>query len=82
MSSHGLALNCNTDLKWFKEIVACGLQDKDTTSISRELNQNVTTEQVLPRLVSSFESLFLKQLVAIVEIDKLVLEQDLLKKLN
>ncbi|KAI8990801.1 hypothetical protein BDF20DRAFT_792668, partial [Mycotypha africana] len=36
VSSHGLALNCNTDLKWFEHIVPCGLSDKSVTSISKE----------------------------------------------
>lgn len=81
VSSHGLALNCNTDLNWFHEIVPCGLQDKDVTSISKELSTTITPEQVLPQLVSSFESLFLKQLVP-VQLNQLVLDKELLNKLD
>ncbi|KAK0409189.1 hypothetical protein QR680_004393 [Steinernema hermaphroditum] len=47
ISSHGLALNCNTDLKWFDEIVPCGIEGKGVTSISKELAQDVTVEENL-----------------------------------
>lgn len=36
VSSHGVGLNVNTDLKWFERIVACGLPDKRTTSLAKE----------------------------------------------
>jgi Lipoate-protein ligase B len=29
---HGFALNCETDLSWFRGIVACGLPDRGQTS--------------------------------------------------
>jgi len=32
ITSHGIGLNVNTDLKWFRRIVACGLEGKSTTS--------------------------------------------------
>ena len=28
ITSHGLAINCNTDMKWFGNIVPCGILDK------------------------------------------------------
>ena len=28
ITSHGLAINCNTDMKWFGNIVPCGIVDK------------------------------------------------------
>ncbi|RKO92051.1 hypothetical protein BDK51DRAFT_14997, partial [Blyttiomyces helicus] len=36
ITSHGFALNCNTDLTWFDHIVPCGLPDRTVTSISQE----------------------------------------------
>lgn len=65
VSSHGLALNCDVDLSWFDKIVPCGLSDKQVTSISKETNQLVTATQVIPHLVTSFETLFEKQLVPV-----------------
>lgn len=36
VTMHGLALNVNTDLKWFTLINPCGFTDKGVTSIARE----------------------------------------------
>ena len=30
ITSHGLAINCNTEMKWFGNIVPCGIADKGT----------------------------------------------------
>uniref|UniRef100_A0A673WSN1 Octanoyl-[acyl-carrier-protein]:protein N-octanoyltransferase LIPT2, mitochondrial n=1 Tax=Salmo trutta TaxID=8032 RepID=A0A673WSN1_SALTR len=37
ITSHGLALNCNTDMGWFENIVPCGIVGKGVTSLSQEL---------------------------------------------
>uniref|UniRef100_A0A8C1II11 lipoyl(octanoyl) transferase n=1 Tax=Cyprinus carpio TaxID=7962 RepID=A0A8C1II11_CYPCA len=34
ITSHGLALNCNTDMSWFDNIVPCGIMGKGVTSLS------------------------------------------------
>ncbi|KAI8997536.1 hypothetical protein BDB01DRAFT_693451, partial [Pilobolus umbonatus] len=65
VTSHGMALNCNTDLTWFNHIVACGLPDKHVTSISKEKNRTITTDDVLPHLIQSFEQYLSKSLVPI-----------------
>ena len=44
MTTHGLALNVNTDLRWFDEMIPCGLRDKGVTSLARELGQPVPME--------------------------------------
>ncbi|EGX49005.1 hypothetical protein AOL_s00079g226 [Orbilia oligospora ATCC 24927] len=36
VSSHGLALNVDTDLEWFKKIVACGLDGVEMWSMKKE----------------------------------------------
>ncbi|KAK0254894.1 hypothetical protein LTS09_010007 [Friedmanniomyces endolithicus] len=36
ITSHGIGLNVSTELGWFKRIVACGLEGKGTTSLSRQ----------------------------------------------
>jgi lipoyl(octanoyl) transferase len=43
---HGLALNVNPDLSYFKNIVPCGIDDKAVTSISKELGRPVDIEEV------------------------------------
>jgi lipoyl(octanoyl) transferase len=37
ITMHGLAVNINTDLSYFKKIVPCGLSGKGTTSLGKEL---------------------------------------------
>ncbi|MBS1685129.1 MAG: lipoyl(octanoyl) transferase LipB [Bacteroidetes bacterium] len=38
---HGIALNINTDLRYFNYIVPCGLPDKAVTSMQRELGREL-----------------------------------------
>jgi len=45
---HGFALNCATDLSWFRGIVACGLPDHGQTSLSDQLGRRVGVADVLP----------------------------------
>ncbi|MGL5830017.1 MAG: lipoyl(octanoyl) transferase LipB [Angustibacter sp.] len=50
VTMHGFALNCQCDLSWSNEIIACGLDDASVTSMSRELGREVTVAEVLPVL--------------------------------
>lgn len=43
---HGIALNINTDLKFFNYIVPCGLPDKAVTSLQKELGREVDMNEV------------------------------------
>lgn len=58
ITSHGLALNCNTDLNWFNNIVPCGLVGKGVTSISNELKREVDLKDAIPKLLDSFAATF------------------------
>ncbi|XP_063909640.1 octanoyl-[acyl-carrier-protein]:protein N-octanoyltransferase LIPT2, mitochondrial isoform X2 [Zophobas morio] len=58
VTSHGLALNCCTDLKWFEHIVPCGIEGKGVTSLSKELNRFVGVEEVIPVFLDCFSELF------------------------
>ncbi|VDN56021.1 unnamed protein product [Dracunculus medinensis] len=57
-TSHGLALNCNVDLQWFRHIVPCGLRDKEVTSLSKELNRNVEIGETIKPLCDQFSEIF------------------------
>jgi lipoyl(octanoyl) transferase len=46
VTTHGLALNVNTELRWFAEMIPCGIRDKEVTSLSRELGHAVPMEAV------------------------------------
>jgi lipoyl(octanoyl) transferase len=48
VTMHGFALNCDCDLSWAKVIVPCGIADAGVTSLSAELDRDVTVAEVLP----------------------------------
>ncbi len=52
VTSHGLSLNCNPDLAAFERIVPCGIADAGVTSLSVELDRDVTVDEVSPLLVT------------------------------
>jgi lipoyl(octanoyl) transferase len=54
---HGFALNCDCDLSWYERIVACGISDAGITSLSRELNRDVTVDEVLPVVEARLDGL-------------------------
>jgi lipoyl(octanoyl) transferase len=58
VTTHGLALNVNTDLRWFDEMVPCGIRDKEVTSLARELDRPVPMEQVEDELGRQLASHF------------------------
>ena len=57
-SSHGFALNVNTDLSYFDHIVACGMPEALATSISAQTLSHVTVEQVTHRIANSVSNTF------------------------
>jgi len=52
VTTHGLALNVNTDLRWFDEMIPCGIPDKGVTSLARELGAQTPMEAVEDELAS------------------------------
>jgi len=62
---HGLALNVNTDLSYFRRIIPCGLTWADVTSMARELNaeQDLCTvrEYVLRHFATEFDYTEIKE---------------------
>ena len=46
ITMHGFALNVNTDLKYFDNIIPCGILNKQVTSIEKELGGKVDFEEV------------------------------------
>jgi len=44
---HGFALNVNPDLSAFKQIVPCGIQDADVTSLEIELGRKITIDEIM-----------------------------------
>jgi len=56
VAMHGFALNCDSELRGFGNIVPCGIQDAGVTSLSAELGRTVTVADAValvePRLPS------------------------------
>ncbi|MGG5902174.1 lipoyl(octanoyl) transferase LipB [Sphingobacterium daejeonense] len=58
VTMHGFAFNVNADLNYFGNIVPCGIDDKDVTSIERELGYKVEIEEVKQKLKRHLADLF------------------------
>jgi lipoyl(octanoyl) transferase len=63
VTMHGLALNVNTNLDYFKNIVPCGIDDKDVTSMQRELGREVDINEVKKILKHHISVLFNMEII-------------------
>lgn len=54
VSMHGFALNVNTKMEYFGNIVPCGIPNKDVTSLQRELGREVDMIEVKEKLKGHF----------------------------
>jgi lipoyl(octanoyl) transferase len=60
VTMHGFALNVNTDLSYFDNIIPCGIadEDKSVTSISKEIGSLVNMEEVKSILLKELLNIF------------------------
>ena len=63
VTMHGFAFNVNTDLGFFSHIVPCGIDDKDVTSMQKELGYVVDQKEVERRLLANLLNVFDADLV-------------------
>jgi len=58
VTMHGFALNVNSDVDYYKNIVPCGIQDKGVTSMQKELGYSPDMREVKSKLLNHLETLF------------------------
>lgn len=58
VTMHGLALNVDTDMSYFNNIVPCGIEDKSVTSLSKELGRKVSMDEVKEKLKINLANVF------------------------
>ncbi|MEO8036124.1 MAG: lipoyl(octanoyl) transferase LipB [Acidobacteriota bacterium] len=62
VTSHGFALNVNTNLQHFELITPCGLRGTGVTSMARELGREVPVAEVREVLAAKFADIFDREL--------------------
>lgn len=54
VSMHGFSLNCNNSLSAYQTIIACGINDAGTTTLSQEAGHEITTADTIPYITEIF----------------------------
>jgi lipoyl(octanoyl) transferase len=72
VTSHGFALNVNTDLDYFDLIIPCGITSKPVTSMARELGQELAVQEVAHSISRNFGTVFESQMLWLETLDSLL----------
>jgi lipoyl(octanoyl) transferase len=58
ITMHGFALNINTDLGYFENIIPCGIHGKQVTSLQKEIGKVIPMQEVKEKLLMNFSEVF------------------------
>jgi len=72
VTSHGFALNVNTDLSFFKLIVPCGITAKPVTSMQQELGKPLDLNEVAESISRNCGTVFSSQMLWVETLDALL----------
>jgi len=72
VTSHGFALNVNTDLSYFDLIVPCGITAKMVTSMEKELGRELDLNEVAQAVSRNFGSVFESEMLWVETVDALL----------
>ena len=65
ITSHGFALNVNTDLSYFGMIVPCGITDKGVTSLARLVGRALAVREVAAAVTRHFGEVFDREVISV-----------------
>ena len=60
VTMHGLAINVNTNLSYFDNIISCGIDGVKMTSLYKELGKKIPMNDIKKQLVNNFKQIFNK----------------------
>jgi lipoyl(octanoyl) transferase len=72
VTSHGFALNVNTDLSYFNLIIPCGITAKPVTSMRQELGKPLDLNAVAESISRNFGTVFSSQMLWVDTLDALL----------
>ena len=72
VTSHGFALNVDTDLDYFNLIIPCGINSKPVTSVAKELGNPLSLEEVANSVSRNFGTVFNSQILWLETLDALL----------
>ncbi len=72
VTSHGFALNVNTDLSYFNLIIPCGITAKPVTSMEQELGRELDLNAIAESISRNFGTVFSSQILRVDTLDALL----------